>query len=138
MFFQEALDIFRLSLTEIFLKAGFRAHRREPLRELPGSSGRGGFMRFGGRTHSPVKAIGAKQKGLLKGGCVFDDILQFTDIAWPRIFHEDTLRFRRDPLYLLVKKLIVVLEKIKGQNGNVFFSFTQRRQGDRDDIQPIV
>ena len=56
-------------------------------------------------------------------------IFQFTDVSGPLVIFQTFQRIRLDPLNLvtLVMLLVVLVDKVLGQQRDIFFSFAERR-----------
>jgi hypothetical protein len=65
------------------------------------------------------------------------DILQLTNIAWPRIGLAQPERIFVDLADLLARHLRVVLHEVLDQHRNVFLAVPKRRHVDGENIQPV-
>ena len=93
---------------------------------------RGAILEVGGKVvHRQFRSIG-------KDGRPFDDVFQLPDIAFPVMLlqvGEEVLAHSVDAFSPFGSEH---LQKISGDEGNVFFSIPQRRQGDGKYIEAIV
>jgi hypothetical protein len=68
----------------------------------------------------------------------FDEILQFANITRPKIVFENLHYFVWDMIDRLALALGELSNEILGQQLDIVFSFPQRRQSNRKNVQPIV
>src|ERR1700734_4165158 len=66
-----------------------------------------------------------------------NEILQFPDIAWPRVAHHTFHGCCWNGFDLPVELLRVLVSVVPGQMRNVLGPVAQRRNGDRKDAQPV-
>src|SRR6516164_5794005 len=70
--------------------------------------------------------------------CPLDDVLEFADIARPRVTRQSAHGFCRDGVDRLAKLPAELLYKVPHKQGNVFRPLTQRGHANGKDIQAIV
>src|SRR5258708_2958508 len=73
-----------------------------------------------------------------KNNRAFDQVLQLTNVARPRIPLEGSHGFRRNAVYLLPHAAAKRLHEMRDKGRNVFPALSERRQQDGEDIQTII
>ena len=69
---------------------------------------------------------------------MFDGVLQFAYIAGPAIFHQSVEGILGDISYFPMKGLGMISHEMVNQQGNIFSSFSQRRKGNFEDMNPVI
>src|SRR5260370_8029181 len=68
----------------------------------------------------------------------FDQVLQFANVAWPRIRCEGRHRCRRNVLDRAIHLAAINLDKMSHESRNVFATFAQRGQQARNYVQTVT
>ena len=66
-----------------------------------------------------------------------DHVLELAHVARPVVVHQQVERFRRELEFGTRVLLAVLLEEVLHQQRDVVLALAQRRQLDRDDVQPV-
>ena len=73
-----------------------------------------------------------------KNNRALDEVLQFTNIAWPTVAHERVHGFTGNFVYSLVHSPRVQRKEMPHKFRNVFGPLPQRGNGNREDLQPVI
>ena len=71
------------------------------------------------------------------GDETLDQVLQLPDVAWPLVLLERGQRFVGDPVDVLAELGAVAIPEQAGQLRQIVDPLPQRRQLDRDDVDPV-
>ncbi len=66
------------------------------------------------------------------------DVGQLSYIARPLVLHQPVERLLRHPLCLFAHRPTPVLQKMVGQQRDIFWALAQRQEEERDDMQAVV
>src|SRR5262249_52905703 len=90
-----------------------------------------------GRLQLQPAIIHYQRIGLAQDNGALDDVLQFADIAGPPVSSQCFQRVLSDFPDILASRVAVTPYEILHEQWNVFRSFSQRRNRDWKDIQPV-